>query len=52
MSAKKVLGEESRMKNDWIHGKTYREIEERQRLNKKIGCTACPHEGEPLLHMQ
>ena len=38
-SAKKVLGEKRRVKNDWISGETYREIEERRRLKEKIGRT-------------
>jgi len=38
-SAKKVLGEKRRVKSDWISGKPYRKIEERQGLKAKIGCT-------------
>ena len=45
-SAKKVLGEKRRVKNDWMSGETYRKIEERRRLKEKIGRTrsACPKE--------
>ena len=38
-SAKKVLGEKRRVKNDCISGETYRRIEERRRLKEKIGRT-------------
>ena len=38
-SAKKVLGEKRRVKNDWISGETNRKIEERRRLKEKIGRT-------------
>ena len=38
-SARKVVGEKRRVKNDWISGETYRKIEERRRLKEKIGST-------------
>jgi len=37
-----VLGEKRRVKNDWISGKTYGKIEERQRLKGKIGLHGLP----------
>jgi len=45
--AKKVLGEKMRVSNNWIGGKTYRIIKERQGLKRKIGGSMiCLHEGE------
>ena len=38
-SAKKVLGVKRRVKNDWIIGETYRTIEQRRTLKRKIRCT-------------
>lgn len=42
-SAKRVLEEKIRMKNDWISGETYREIEKRRKLKEKIGSTRSAH---------
>ena len=51
-SAKKVLGEKRRVKNNWISGKTYRKIEERRGLKEKIGFTRSAHMKERAAEMK